>query len=49
MLVMKREQIPDIVNALVGMGIGLYAVNQQHRTLEQDFISMTTGTKTQIR
>ena len=48
-LVMKRAQIPDIVNALVGMGIGLYAVNQQHRTLEQDFISMTTGTKTQIR
>ena len=49
MLIMKREQIPDIVKALVDMGIGLYAVNQQHRTLEQDFISMTTGTKTQIR
>ncbi len=49
MLVMKRSQIPEIVSHLVGMGIGLYAVNQQHRTLEQDFISMTTGTKTQIR
>jgi ABC-2 type transport system ATP-binding protein len=48
-LVMKRSLIPDIVSTLVGMGIGLYAVNQQHRTLEQDFISMTTGTKTQIR
>ncbi len=48
-LVMMRAQIPDIVKTIVGMGIGLYAVNQQHRTLEQDFISMTTGTKTQIR
>ena len=48
-LVMKRAQIPDIVSAIVGKGIGIYAVNQQHRTLEQDFISMTTGTKTQIR
>ncbi len=48
-LIMKRDQIPDIVKTLVGMGIGLYAVNQQHRTLEEDFISMTTGTKTQIR
>ncbi len=48
-LVMVRAQIPDIISAIVGMGIGIYAVNQQHRTLEQDFISMTTGTKTQIR
>ncbi len=48
-VVMKRDQIPDIVRALVKMDIDIYAVNQAHRTLEQDFISMTTGTKTQIR
>jgi ABC-2 type transport system ATP-binding protein len=48
-VVMRRDQIPDIIRALVGMGLDIYAVNQAHRTLEQDFISMTTGTKTQIR
>jgi len=48
-VVMRREQIPDLVRTLVNMGIDIYAVNQAHRTLEQDFISMTTGTKTQIR
>ena len=48
-LVMKRERIPEIINALVSKGIGIYAVNQAQRTLEQDFISMTTGTKGQIR
>jgi ABC-2 type transport system ATP-binding protein len=48
-VVMRREQIPGLVRALVEMGVDIYAVNQAHRTLEQDFISMTTGTKTQIR
>jgi ABC-2 type transport system ATP-binding protein len=48
-VVMKREQIPGIIRTLMGMDIDIYAVNQAHRTLEQDFISMTTGTKTQIR
>jgi ABC-2 type transport system ATP-binding protein len=48
-LIMKRDHIPDIVRAIVDMGVGIYAVNQAKRTLEQDFISMTTGTKTQIR
>jgi len=48
-VVMKRDQIPSIIRDLVSMGIDLYAVNQSQRTLEQDFISMTTGTKTQIR
>ncbi len=48
-IVMKRDQIPELIRALVKMGIDIYAVNQSHRTLEQDFISMTTGTKTQIR
>jgi ABC-2 type transport system ATP-binding protein len=48
-LVMKRSQIPEIIKALVQKGIGIFAVNQKQRTLEQDFISMTTGSKTQIR
>ena len=48
-LIMKRTEIPGIVKHLVGMGIGIYAVNRSQRSLEQDFISMTTGTKTQIR
>ncbi len=48
-LVMTRSEIPAIVKALVGMGVDLYAVNQKQRTLEQDFLSMTTGSKNQIR
>ena len=48
-LIMKRTEIPGIVKRLVGMDIGIYAVNRSQRSLEQDFISMTTGTKTQIR
>jgi ABC-2 type transport system ATP-binding protein len=48
-LVMKREEIPGIIKTLIGMGVDIYAVNQSRRTLEQDFITMTTGTKTQIR
>ena len=48
-LVMKRSEIPEIVKELVRRGVGIYAVNQKQRTLEQDFISMTTGSKSQIR
>ena len=48
-VVMKRDQIPKIVREISGMGIDIFAVNQAQRTLEQDFISMTTGTKSQIR
>ena len=48
-IVMKRSEIPAIIKNLVKMNIDIYAVNQAQRTLEQDFISMTTGTKTQIR
>ncbi len=48
-LVMKRTQIPSIIKVLTSRGIGIYAVNQKQRTLEQDFISMTTGSKTQIQ
>jgi hypothetical protein len=46
---MKRSEIPGLVRAVVDMGIDIFAVNQTQRTLEQDFISMTTGTKSQIR
>lgn len=48
-LVMKRNEIPAIIKALIEMGIDIFAVNQKQRTLEQDFISMTTGSKTQIQ
>jgi len=48
-VVMKRSEIPAIIKNLVNMDISIFAVNQAQRTLEQDFISMTTGTKTQIR
>lgn len=49
MIIMKRSEIPEIIKHLVKNNIDIYAVNQTQRTLEQDFISMTTGTKTQIR
>ncbi len=48
-LVMKRSEIPAIIKALIEKDINIYAVNQKQRTLEQDFISMTTGSKTQIQ
>ncbi len=47
-IVMKNEEIPKIINGLVKMGIKIYAVNRQNRSLEHDFITMTTGSKTQI-
>ncbi len=48
-VIMKRGEIPNIIKNLVNRDVDIYAVNEKHRTLEQDFISMTTGTKTQIR
>lgn len=48
-IVMKRNEIPKLIKNLVNNSVDIYAVNQTQRTLEQDFISMTTGTKTQIR
>ncbi len=47
-IVMKNEEIPKIITGLVKMGVKIYAVNRQQRSLEHDFISMTTGSKTQI-
>ncbi|HHY83761.1 MAG TPA: ABC transporter ATP-binding protein [Clostridiales bacterium] len=46
---LKHNEVPDIIAKLVKDNIKIYAVNQKHRSLEQDFISMTTGSKTQIR
>ncbi len=48
-IIMKKTQMPKIIKKLVEMNIGIYAVNQSQRSLEEDFISMTTGTKTQIQ
>ena len=48
-IVMKNSEIPNIIKTLVNNNIGIYAVNQKRRSLEQDFISITTGSKTQIR
>ncbi len=48
-LVMKRSDIPGIVKSLTEQEIGIFAVNQKQRTLEQDFITMTTGSKDQIQ
>jgi ABC-2 type transport system ATP-binding protein len=48
-VVLGRNEIPNIIAKLVQDDFKIYAVNQKHRTLEQDFLSMTTGTKTQIR
>ncbi len=47
-LVMAHDQMPHIIAELVHMGVKLYAVNRAQRSLEQDFITMTTGSKTQI-
>ncbi len=47
-LIMKNDQIPGIIEDLIKEGIQIYAVNRQHRSLEQDFISMTVGSKDQI-
>ena len=45
----ETQRDPDIIVRLVQDNIRIYAVNQKHRTLEQDFLSITTGSKTQIR
>ncbi len=47
-LVMKSEEIPQIIAGLVEENVGILAVNRQQRSLEQDFISMTSGSKNQI-
>ncbi len=48
-LIMKRGLIPGIIKQIVDSKIDIYAVNQRQRSLEDEFISMTTGTKGQIK
>ncbi len=48
-LVMKKVEIPNIIRKIVDQGIDIYAVNQNQRSLEEDFLSMTEGSKKQIK
>ncbi len=47
-ITIKNTEIPKIIADLVAQGVSIYAVNRHTRSLEQDFISMTTGSKDQI-
>ncbi len=47
-LVIASNEIPNIIADLMANNIKIYAVNREQRTLEQDFITMTSGSKTQI-
>ncbi len=48
-LVMKRKHIPEIIKKIIDQGIDIYCVNQSQKSLEDEFLSMTNGTKTQIK
>ena len=48
-LVMKKKHIPNIIKKIVDKGIDIYCVNQSKRSLEEEFLSMTNGTKNQIK
>lgn len=48
-IVMKRKHIPKLMHDITSKGVDIYAINQNQRSLEDDFISMTNGTKKQIR
>lgn len=45
----QRGEVPAILKNLVLSDIDIYALNERHKSLEQDFISITTGSKDQIR
>ena len=47
-IVMANDKIPQLVQKIVSENILIYAINRQQRSLEQDFISMTVGSKNQI-
>ncbi len=47
-IVMRNDKVPQLIKGLVEENISIYAVNRQNRSLEQDFISMTVGSKEQI-
>ncbi len=46
--VARRSEIPSLIKKLVERDVAIYAVNQTHHSLEQDFLSMTVGSKNQI-
>ncbi len=48
-VVLQRDSVPAMIKTLVARDIDIYAVNQKHRTLEQDFLTMTNGSRTQIQ
>lgn len=48
-IVTKRKHMPKLIKELINEGIEIYAVNQKQKSLEDDFISMTSGTKGQIK
>jgi len=48
-LVMKKKHIPNIIKSIVDEKIDIYSVNQSQRSLEEDFLSMTAGSKEQIK
>jgi ABC-2 type transport system ATP-binding protein len=48
-IVMKRKHIPGIIKDLMEKNIDIYAINQSQRSLEEEFLSMTNGTKKQIQ
>jgi len=45
----RGSQLNNILKELVKEEVMIYAVNRKQRTLEEDFISITEGTKGQIR
>ncbi len=47
-LVMKKKHIPNIIKKIVNEDISIYCVNRSQQSLEDQFLSMTTGTKEQI-
>ncbi len=46
---LKGSDINEVLKSIINKEILIYAVNRKQRTLEDDFISITEGTKGQIR
>lgn len=48
-MTMKVKSATSVIKELIENEIDIYAFNRKQRTLEEDFISITTGTKGQIK
>ena len=48
-LELQKEEIPKVNKLLVENNINVYEIKQQEKTLEEEFIEKTQGTKGQIR